>query len=387
MESLWFSFLEVEMKIRVHSDVIREAAKIASKACAVRTPLDVLADVKVIAGDDVRIYGTNLNTSAACRLECDVLERGVSCFPAQRFAEILSRLSGLVTIKDDGKSATVQCGADRFRLLTSDPDKHPAVEIEEPEAYHEIKASSFMKALKRVMFCTDSSNARFAYGGIAFSLHENGTCWFVSSDSRRVSLCTCSGKQVGGHASDVASTVVALDGIKLITGSFPSGDELVKIHCGVSSAVVTSGGIRVKVPLLEGRFPDLVKQIKAPEEDDAVVVVSSGELMAGLRKTLIMSEKESLAARFTVHEDGALVISMATAEVGESEVTVFCEGNGKASEVLANASYLSHWLGTLQSDDLVRMVVPCSDNGRHVRAIQLSADSGSFYLLSPMNFD
>ena len=237
------------------------------------------------------------------------------------------------------------------------------------------------------MFCTDASNARFAYGGVAFSLEESGACWFVSSDSRRVSLHNCQGRQVGGHVAGISGTVASLDGVKLMASSFPQDeDAIVRIHCGVSSVTVCSGDIRVKTPLMEGRFPDLVKHIKPPEEGDASLVVSAGDLIAGLRKALIMSGKESMAAKFSAFGDGSLVISTETAEVGESEVTVFCEGNGKDSWVLANAAYMTQWLSTIASDDLVRLTIPFTEGGKCVKAIQLSADVGSFYLMSPMNF-
>lgn len=374
------------MHIKVHSDTIQSAARVASRACATRTPMDTLSDVKMVVNGKASIYGTNLNLSASCNFDCEVLEPGESCFPAQRFADVLGKLQGIVTIKTDKSAATIQCGADKFRVLTGDPTKHRSEEIVEPGSYHEIKLSSFMKGLKKLVFCTDPSNGRFAYGGIAFSLEKNGTCWFVSSDSKRVSFHTCTGSVEGEHSCALSSTVAALDGIKLVMSAFsPSETETVKISAGVNSMTFHSQGVSIKVPLLEGRFPDLIKEIKPPSSGDAILNVTAAELLNGVRKTLVMSDKESLAAKFVAQEDGSLLIQMDTAEVGQSEVSVFCEGNGESSHVLANASYISQWLATLQPDDLVTLRIPATDGDLYKKAIYFSADSGSYYLVSPMN--
>lgn len=374
------------MKIKVHSGLIQEAARVASKACATRSPMDSLMDVKMSVNGKASIYGTNLNLSAACTFDCEVLEKGEACFPAQRFADILGRLEGIVTISTDATSASIQCGADKFRVLTSDPKVHRAEEIPEPLSYHEIKLSSFLKGIRRVVFCTDQNTSRYAYGGVALSLDPKGGCWFVASDSRRVALHSCTGTVVGEHSCGLSSTVAALDGIKLVLSSFsPSDDDTVRVSCGVNSITFRSQGIAVKTPLLEGRFPNLIGQIKPADEGDAILTVSVGELLTGVRKTLIMSEKDSMAARFVAQEDGALFINMQTKEVGESEVAVFCEGNGKRSEVLMSAAYVAQWLGTLQVDDLVSLRIPSMDGG--LRPVQMSTQSGSYYLVSPMTLE
>lgn len=369
------------MKISLDASQFFNAVKVAAKACPTRTPMDSLMDLKLVTSDGVMgVYGTDLNVSVSSEIVCQADADVTFCVSGQRLADILHRMDGTVTLSESTSGISLQCGRDRFRLLSADPMKHPAQPVSVPESFHEIKTESLSRALRRVQFCTDSNHSRYAYGGVAMSMDANGTCWFAASDSRRIALHTLTGKSEGGHQCNMQSTIVAPDGVRLLMGILSSGlSEHAQLHSGVSSMLACCGSVSCKLPLLEGMFPNLLKCLKPPKDGDASLTVLASELLAGVRKTMVMSEKESLAARFRATK-GGLVIENSLSEVGDSTVFVDCDVNGEEASALLNVSYVSQWLVNLLADDLVRLEIPKNE----MEAIKFSTDGGAYYLVSPM---
>lgn len=371
------------MKIKADSKNITEAVRTASRACPTRSPMEVLQSVLVRAEGSVHLTGTNTQTFVDCSLECEVNKPGTCLLPPSAI-QLIPRLEGQVAIETNDSGILISSGKSRFKINTMKPEIHPAKKIDQQASYHAIDSEDLSIGIQRVRFAADPRRANTAFGGVAISCMEDGSCLFAAMDGKRIAIHSLKGESFGGHSSSMQSTVLDADAMKIVGLTLSSSSkDIAKLHAGVAYATIESGSATCGIPLLEGRFPDVRKLLKPYAEGSAVCRCLVSEMLAAARTISIFLEKESRGIDISINDNALIMSKFDTGS--ESDVFLEVDGEGECDAII-NASFLIDWLASLKQDEFVEMCIPPKGvNGFDMAVVLKSGDST--YLISPMVVD
>ncbi len=115
------------MKFSCETYLIRQAASIASRCAASKSPVPALEGFLIEAGSDVRLTGYDLKKGVYTNFQADVSEPGSIVLNARLFGNIIQSLpEGIVTIKTEGLKTSITCGAADFSLMGTDGTDIPS---------------------------------------------------------------------------------------------------------------------------------------------------------------------------------------------------------------------------------------------------------------------
>ena len=156
------------MKISCARDQLSTAFQLAGSVAQMRSPKEVLQNVKIEAGEDkVTLMATDMETGIRIDVEgVDVQTPGKALLHVGRVGMILRESSDeQLEFESDGSATVVKGQNSEFNLPSANPDEFPSVVGFEEEKYHELPARLFKEMVKRTAFATDPDSSRFALGG------------------------------------------------------------------------------------------------------------------------------------------------------------------------------------------------------------------------------
>jgi DNA polymerase-3 subunit beta len=157
------------MKITCDREKLASAFQIAATVANVRSPKEILQNVKIEAAEDrVTLMATDMETGIRIDVEgVDVQNPGRALLPVARVGLILRESSDhQLSFETSGTETVVQGLNAKFNLPSANPDEYPNVVGFEEEAYHELAARLFKEMVKRTSFATDADSSRYALGGV-----------------------------------------------------------------------------------------------------------------------------------------------------------------------------------------------------------------------------
>jgi DNA polymerase-3 subunit beta len=154
----------------------------------------------------------------------------------------------------------------------------------------------------------------------------------------------------------------------------------VKIAAHTNDILLTSPRATVYSRLVEGRFPKWRDVF--PKRRDAVrIELAVGPLYSALRQASIVTSDESRGIDFAFG-DGTLVLSGATAEVGQSRVEFPIAYDGASITLTLDHRYVADFLKVLDSEKMLTFEIENGDS-----AALLLTDDGYGYVVMPLARD
>lgn len=149
------------MKIAINKAELLSAIAVPCSV-AEKARMDYLACVLVEAeGDQVRITGTDLTSTARCTASALVEAEGSALIGAMRLLRIVKSLPNeAVEVEADGKSASLTCGRSRFSLPALDPGDFPPFPAMEAEQSLTMGAAVFASMAKAALASAIAENAK-----------------------------------------------------------------------------------------------------------------------------------------------------------------------------------------------------------------------------------
>ena len=202
----------------------------------------------------------------------------------------------------------------------------------------------------------------------------------MGTDGRRLAKIEGTAKSVGGHHSHEQMTIVPTRSLQVMDRALSDSDGDVLLAIKDNDVLVKSGSTVIFSRLVEGRFPKWREVI--PQRDDAIIIdLSVGPAYSALRQAAIVSSDETRGIDFTFGE-GSLVLTGATAEVGESRVELPIGYTGPTITVTLDTRFVSDFLRVLDAETVVHMEVVDSEG-----AALFTTDDGYGYVVMPLSRD
>ena len=319
---------------------LRSALATCGKVVSARAAKAILRNVRI--GDGL-ITATDLEISAA--VTCDYHGEPL-LLPHDRLSAIVAACGAdELRLQPGDTSCVVTAGRGRWTLPTEDVREFPAWEPADLKPVARLPSDQFARAVRGVAFAVDTESSRYALGAVLLVV-EGGNPTLVATDGRRLATYECETDQ----AVDDGSWLVPARVMQLL-GTLANGDDgSVQLEAAGSEIVATVANVTITARLMEGRFPRWRDVLV--ERDIQPTQVHAGELLAAVRQASIVVSEQSKGVAFAFSPDG-ITLTGRSSEHGESTVTCDVVEAGKATTVRMDPRFVSQWLATVDSAEVV----------------------------------
>lgn len=370
------------MKIKVKRDSFQKIFQIASAVAPARSPKTILQNIKL----DVNEQGTVLTATdmeLGVRLnvpDVEVETAGKAVIPVARLNMILRESTDETLQIDADSEKTLVTGANsRFELSAHNPDEFPEVADFEAEDYFEVSSNVLKEMIKRTLFATDAESSRFALGGVLLEFEEDNII-AVGTDGRRLATMQGAINRVGNPVAESTTTIVPSRAMQLIERLVPDGEDKIKLAPRSNDLLIKEANGVFYTRLVEGRFPKWRDVLPTRQETNRIDI-PVGPMYSALRQAAIVASEESRGIDFTF-QDGTLVLSNTTAEVGQSRIEMPVPFDNGELTITLDHRYVADFLKVLQPDKTFTFDIENGD-----QAAYCHTDDNYGYVIMPLSKD
>jgi len=324
-----------------------------------------------LAGDRLRVTGSDLDLTITTEVEVAGTEDGVSVLPSKLAVDIVRALEpGAVEVDTSGDEPYIRSGRSEFRLTAFPADEYPNPQVPSGEAVT-FDAAHLAEGLRQVVGAASVDDSRPILTGVLLAAEEGGLR-LVSTDSYRLAYRDLPGAALLEQGQHVLIPSRALQELARDLGDA----DQVSMVLSDQMAVFDVGSLQVVTRLIKGEFPDYQKLI--PDEMPNVLTVERQILQDAIRRVRLMA-RENSPIRLTMGSDG-LELRAITQDVGEAVEQVDAKYEGVELTVAFNPEYLMDGLEVTEGDEVI---LQTRDAQRP--AVLRSIDGGDYlYLLMPV---
>lgn len=370
------------MKIRIKREPFAHAFQTAAMVAPARSPKTILQNVKIEALDQsVRLTATDMEVSV--RLSVDDVEietPGAAVIPVSRVNSILRESSDeVLELPADANKVDILGKYSRFELQGQNPDEFPDVEDFDASDYFELPAAGFRELVRRTLFATDAESSRYALSGVLFEL-DGENLVAVGTDGRRLARMT-SKATLHGSVAETGPTIAPARALQLIERMIAAGsEEPIQFAPRENELVIRLGQSVFHSRLVEGRFPKW-RDVLPNRTDSNRIEIPVGPMYSALRQAAIVSSEESRGVDFTF-ENGSLVLSNSTVEVGQSRIELPVSFDADSVTITLDHRYVQDFLKVLPPESTFTFDI---ENGEQAAYCETADNYG--YVVMPLSRD
>jgi DNA polymerase-3 subunit beta len=205
------------------------------------------------ARDRVILRAASLNNTLQCEIGADVIEAGGVCLPARKLCEIVRQLpSETITVSGDEHSATLKCGASRFKLSSISPDDFPDAPAP-AESLTPIPREVLLRLIQSSLFAAqrNSDSGRYALDAAQLTVGPKGAR-MIATDGHRL-ICV---ERMDVTQEKPITMLVPRTSLSAIAKVLSSSEGEGMISLDSNRLFITVGARRFSSVLLDGAYPD-----------------------------------------------------------------------------------------------------------------------------------
>jgi DNA polymerase-3 subunit beta len=370
------------MKFTCERDKLLSAFQTAATVVPGRSPKPILQNVKMIVGqENATLLATDLEV--AIRLDVPGIEvesTGAAVLPVGRFGSILRESTDAkLFVEADAQGTVVRGERSEFKLPGENPDEFPEVATFTDEDYRELSAGLLKELIRRTLFATDIESSRYALGGVLLEF-DGDKVTAVGTDGRRLAKMEGACQTIGTCDGEEQTTIVPARSMQLIERAFTELDVDVQIATHANDILLKTPRATIYSRLVEGRFPKW-RDVLPARREAIQIELAVGPLYSALRQAAIVTSEESRGIDFSFG-DGSLVLSGATAEVGQARVELPIPYGGPAVMLALDYRFVADFLRVLEPEKVITCEIENADS-----AALLTTDDGYAYVVMPLARD
>jgi DNA polymerase-3 subunit beta len=316
-------------------------------------------------GEMLRLTSTDLTTYLSNGETAQVLEPGRSLVPFKFLKDIVSALSGDITIEGDEKKLQILSGHTHYDLSCYQLDTFPTVpEIKEGREY-EFSLNEYTNAIGRVLPCVErNEKRRLEFQGILLEQTKE-FFRFVATDSRRLGYVQFDFKR------DPLRAIVPT---KVFESFKPASD--VRIVVTEDECLFSSGDIQIVSLLIGAEFPNYGDII--PREWEYTVTVDRTDILDSLRRVgvVVFGGTDVVTLQF---KDGHLRVQASAQDQGNASDEINYEGEAGGLSISFFGTKLLDGIACVSTEH----VEICMNSAVHPVIIRDQGKDNFLYLVMP----
>ena len=362
------------MIFSINKGELQNALNIVSKGVSARSTQPVLSGVLIEAGDDTIVMRTtDLEMSIQFEVAALVEEKGKGVVPCKLFGDIIKSLPDYaIRVELGEEEANITCDASSFSIRALTPDEFPEFPHVEASSQIAVPFDKFSSMVRRVSRAVSRDESRPILTGILIEA-EGDTLRLVATDSYRLAVTSAN---VPGAAGDF-SAVISGNFLSDLAALPKSGEDIV-IAVSDNQIVVDYQNTVFINRRIEGSYPPYRQLI--PAGYTMRMEIPTSEFSQAVKRAALMGSSGS-SMKVSADPDGGFIqLSATTQDVGSVRETLNCSGEGEATEIAFNCSYVIDGLSAVESD-MVYLETQSSNRPGILRAI---GGDEYWYLVMPV---
>lgn len=361
-------------KTKLHTAVARLQSIVPPKST-----IPILSNILFeLEGDKLNLKVTDLDVSMTSSIDVEVLKKGSITVPARVFSDIVRELPEFdLDISATENRMEIKCGAGIYKLSGFSAEDFPKLPEVHPGRQIKIKAESFCRMIKKVLFAVSRDETRPALNGVLWHTSEEGLN-LVATDGHRLARVTRSDIKISGYKKDIIIPPKVLDNlVKLVA---EDTDEIGVILNENSIVFVLEDAI-ITSRLLEGPYPNYEQVV--PHDNDKIMRIERDILQAAVRRVSILSNSLTHQVKFGLGQN-SLELSAANFDFGgEAKESLKVGYGSEAMELGYNAMYILDVVKQID-DDEVRFELDNPTTAAIVKPENASENENMMFLVMPL---
>lgn len=335
------------MKLSIDKNIFLDALKKIQTIVGLRTPLPILMNVFLQAGDEsLTLTTTDLEVSVRIKIDAKVSREGETTLPVRRLFAICREMpeSQIAIVVGSDNVASIDSGSSHFKLMGLSSEDFPPLPKFESSISYELDQSVLKNMLEKTEYAASTEESRYILNGLLFSFKgDNFTV--VATDGKRLALVEQElNLPTEVETEFVVPTKSVTELIKVL------GDEgTVSINADENQVSFEFSNILIISKLIEGTYPNYRQVI--PAESDERIVLEREMLLTALKRVSLLTESQTASVVFSFGNN-QLQLEANTPEIGESRDTLPIRYDGKEIAISFNPEYFMQPLRQLASDEV-----------------------------------
>ncbi len=370
------------MKITCDRELLLTAFQTAAMVAPSRSPKTILQNVKIDAEPErVTLMATDMEVGIRLAVGgIEVHTPGSAVFPVARFGSILRESSDeKLHIEASLQGIRVHGLSSEFKLQAQNPDEFPSQSIVtfEEEKYHKLTERLLRELIRRTLFATDVESSRYALGGVLLEM-DDARIIAVGTDGRRLAKMEGPAESVGGHGTGETMTIVPARSMQLIERALSDPDAEVLIAARPNDVLIKTPNATIYSRLVEGRFPKW-RDVFPVRQQAIQIDITAGPMHSAVRQAAIVADEDTRGLDFKFGE-GKVVMSLATADVGQSRVELPIPYEGEPITVTLDNRFVADFLRVLDPERTFTLEIENEET-----AALFTTDDGYGYVVMPLS--
>jgi len=328
--------------------IIDLAVNIVNKAITPNTTLPVLNNILLRAeGGKLHFASTNLEVAIQFFIPADVKSEGSITVPAKLLSSYIALLTD-ETVEIEvvsGDVVQIKSATSQTKIKGINASEFPVIPKVEKENVTSVSSSKLEEAINQTVFAASTNTSRPVLSGVLFDFKKD-LLKLVATDSYRLAEKTIYFDDK--NSVDIECIVPARTVMELGKLLAKVSNDNVEVSVSKSQILFIAGNIRLISRLIEGKFPPYDKVI--PKETKTKLEISVSDLVNVTRRVNLFARENNNSIKFSVTNDGKLIISTDETRVGEEKAEIDVKISGANNQIAINAQYLLDVLNYINSD-------------------------------------
>ena len=278
------------MKFVIEREPLIDGVNWVARSLSARPMITALLGIKIEVGTEVKLTGSNLETSTEAVIDADIKEKGTVLVKGQLLAEIVRSLpNSSITFSLEGTRVIVSAGTSKFTLPTLEANEYPNLPSL-PSAAGEISGDDFVQAVNQVVVAASRDDSLPKFTGVDIQIKKDKIT-LAATDRYRLAIKTLPWKSKNPDLetsslvrartlSDAAKSLSTGSQITLALSPTDSKESLIGFLSNTKT--MTSRTLDDKLP----SFEHLV-----PTESKAEATIEISKLLDSVRRVALVTDK------------------------------------------------------------------------------------------------
>lgn len=297
---------------------------------------------------ELTVTTTNLETTESVVVGAKTDKDGAICVPAKLLTELVMTLPAEtvhLSLKDG--ALCVLCGGTTATIPGMSAGEFPPILEAGKEKGADLDKEDVVLALSLILFSAATDEGRPLLTGIKMRSEEDGLL-LAATDGYRLSV-----KKVKLSLKQDIDMVVparALGEVVKVAQEEKDEKKLILWQNKEGQLVFSVGQTRITTRVIDGEYPNFEKII--PKTHATRAHVDKDALFRAVKSAAIFARDNANIVRFTINNQ-KIVVSAATAQVGENTVEVDAQIDGEGGEIAFNSRFLLEFLSNIKESELL----------------------------------
>ena len=339
------------MKLTILASNLEKAIGVTSRSVASRPQLPVLANIKLSASKQgLEALSTDLEIGFKVNVGAKVEEEGEITVEARTLSELIKTLpAGKVSIETEKEILKLSSDGVDVELPGIGAGEFPSIPSLEGEGQMEMSADRLRKVVGRVSSSAATDESRPVLTGMLWEVGKKNMV-MVATDGYRLSKDKVKISKVDEDLVGKKMVIPSRALVELVRVMEEGVDKVIgQLQEEKQQVIFQAGEIELVSRLLSGEFPPY-EQIM-PEGHEVKVRVVTEEFEEAVKRAAIFARDSANIIKIKV-EDGELIVSANSAQVGKSRTRLSGEVEGSGLEVAFNSRYLLDYFKAVETEEI-----------------------------------